>query len=166
MSEEFYNVSVAGDLDEIREMLARDPSLVHAKDKWGFTALHGVAGEDLIEVATCLLDQGANPNAKNDDGITPLHLAAYPSMVELLVKRGAEIDSRSNDGSTPLLTQAAEAEGIDVMRTLLELGEDPKAKDRAGYTAADIARSRQEDEKLEPLGEGGSGAGKKWWKFW
>lgn len=151
MSEEFYNAGVFGDIDEMRRMLELDPTIVHSRDKWGFTALHGVAGEEQYEAAEYLLDHGADPNAKNDEGITPLHLAAYPEMVELLVRRGADINIRSNDECTPLFVQASEAEGYEVMETLLKLGADPKPKNKWGQSALDITRSREESDKIELL---------------
>ncbi|NLS91307.1 MAG: ankyrin repeat domain-containing protein [Planctomycetaceae bacterium] len=157
MSEKFYDAATFGEMRTVREMLAEDPTLIRSTDEWGFTALHGVAGEEQFEMAEFLLDAGADPNAKNDEGITPLHLAAHPEMVELLVRRGADINIRSEDGSTPLLVQAAEAEGYDVMEALLRLGADAKATDGAGRNAIDIARLREEDEKIELLVKYGVG---------
>ena len=151
MSQEFYDTATFGEIDKVRQMLAADSSLIHSKIEWGFTALHGVAGEEQFEMAEYLLDNGADPVAKNDDGITPLHLAVYPEMIQLLVRRGADINVRSNDGRTPLLVQAAEAEGYEAMEVLLKLGADANAKDSRGENALDIARSRDDDDKIELL---------------
>ena len=151
MSQEFYDAAKFGEMDKVREMLAADPGVLHSKVEWDFTALHGVAGEEQLEMAEFLLKAGANPNAGNDEGITPLHLAAYPEMVELFVRHGAGVDVRAKDGRTPLLVQAAEAEGLDVMEALLKLGADANAKDDRGQSALDIAKAREEEEKVKLL---------------
>lgn len=155
MSKQFYEAATFGDMDTVKKMLASDASLVHAKIEWGFTALHGVAGEEQLEMAEFLLDHGADPNAKNEDGITPMHLAVYPEMIELFVRRGGDIEIRSNDGRTPLLVWASEQEGFETMEALLKLGADAKAKDNSGQSAVDFARSREEEDKIELLKQHG-----------
>lgn len=52
-----------------------------------------------------LLERGANINAANRIGFTPLHYAAqnvYPRAVIALIERGADINARTNNGETPL----------------------------------------------------------------
>ncbi|MFP3234586.1 MAG: ankyrin repeat domain-containing protein [Sulfolobaceae archaeon] len=57
-----------------------------------FIAYQFLAFTDLIKVQTAL-EKGANPNAKNNDGWTPLHKAAqegHVEIVKILLKRGTE----------------------------------------------------------------------------
>jgi cytohesin len=52
-----------------------------------------------------MLKHGANPNAKDDNGWTPLHRAAYCGHVEIvmiLLERGADPLIADNEGNIPL----------------------------------------------------------------
>jgi ankyrin repeat protein len=71
--------------------------------------------------------------SKDEDGFTPLHLAAangYKGMVEFLLTTKAEVNSKDNAGSTPL-HQAATAEGqhSDLVELLLAHKADVDAAD-------------------------------------
>ncbi|MOA51592.1 Ankyrin repeats (3 copies) [compost metagenome] len=73
-------------------------------------------------------------------------------MVTCLLNRGAEINKKSSDGSTPLHTQIADGEErLDVVGMLLAKGADKSIKDNDGQTPLDIARARQEEEMIELL---------------
>jgi ankyrin repeat protein len=93
-----YNAAVYGDFALVTRLLDEDQALLNAADEWGFTPLHGVAGEDQPEMAKHLLAKGANVNARNDAGITPLHHAAYPS---LFAKVSALATRRRSGGRMP-----------------------------------------------------------------
>ena len=151
MSREFYDSAVFGELAKLKSMYQADPAILHSVDEYGFTALHGVASEEHIDIAEWLIKQGINPNVKNDDGITPLHLAAYPEMVELLCSLGANIDAQANNGYTPLMNNAVEPDTEEVMEALLELGAKINVKDKKGRTAFDLSNMRGEDEKVKLL---------------
>ena len=56
-------------------------------------------------MASLLLDQGADPNAKNNKDVTPLMIAASRgnmAIVRLLLDRGADARAKAKDGKTAL----------------------------------------------------------------
>ena len=64
-----------GDVATVRELLARDPSLVRSRDKDGSTPLHCAAWNGQAGVAELLLQAGADVNDHNQNehwGTTPL----------------------------------------------------------------------------------------------
>jgi len=76
--------------------------------------------------------------SKDEDGFTPLHLAAangHKEIVEFLLTTKADVNARDNAGSTPL-HQAAAAEGqhSDIVELLLKHGADVDAADRQWLT--------------------------------
>lgn len=150
-AETFYDVAVFGTLNEVKTWIRKDASLVTAKDERGFTALHGVVGEDRPEVARLLIAKGADVNAQTRDGTAPLHVAAYPEMVGILVEAGAKVDLVDNEGRTPLIVQAAEPDSEAVMEALLQRGANVGARDKSGETALTVATAREETRKVELL---------------
>lgn len=71
-------------------------------DELGDTAVHHAARGDAA-ILQLLLDAGANPNARNAGGISPLMLAAgsgRTEMIELLRKAGARLDIKDYQGSS------------------------------------------------------------------
>jgi ankyrin repeat protein len=83
-----------------------------------------------------LIKRGADVDAINKMGVTPLHLASYNNSIEtakLLIERGADVDAKGNGGWTPLY-QATLYNFIEIAKLLLDRGADVKAKDNDGYT--------------------------------
>jgi len=57
------------------------------------------------DIAKFLLQMGSDPNRPTLQGVTPLHLAAElgdPDLCDILVRHGAVVDARDDQGETPL----------------------------------------------------------------
>lgn len=96
---------------------------------------------DLIK-ARDALTKGANIEVKDEDGSTPLHLAAGMGkfeMVKLLLLYKANIEARSNDGSTPLIDAIRYSDNIEVIKLLLSNHSNVNAMKKDGRTAMDFA---------------------------
>ena len=101
---------------------------------------------DLIEngrrgAAAELIAEGADVNAAQGDGTTPLHWAAYKldtELVRLLLEHGARADAANRYGATPL-GEAVKAADAGLVGLLLEAGADPDVPNEDGETALMIA---------------------------
>jgi ankyrin repeat protein len=98
---------------------------VNISDSNGNTLIHKTVllalferlkNKDLDEIMDILLGYGANPNLKNNDGYTPLHLATKPA--------------KDKD----------EKASVQIIQKLLDYSADPKMEDRLGATAFDYGK--------------------------
>lgn len=90
-----------------------------------------------------MVERGADVNARNAAGQTPLMMAAIGSrgerMIELLVHLGADVRARDNNGMTALMHAARRGELENAVK-LLQLGIDPDIKDNNGQALTDHAK--------------------------
>ena len=89
------------------------------------------------------LEAGADPNARDENGDTPLHRAVLwgdAGAIAALLEAGVDPDARDKDGSTPL-HWATLLGGADVIAALLEAGADPGARNDKGQTPFDLIPS-------------------------
>ncbi len=108
----------------------------------GDTALHILAARRDTPWINYFLARGADPNAKNNKGETPLVTAAnigYNEGVELLLNSGARPDESNATGETPLMS-AVHRRDVGMVRLLLKAGANPDRSDSAGRTARDYAK--------------------------
>uniref|UniRef100_A0A8D3C8R1 Ankyrin 1, erythrocytic b n=1 Tax=Scophthalmus maximus TaxID=52904 RepID=A0A8D3C8R1_SCOMX len=108
----------------------------------GYTPLHIAAKQNQMEVASCLLQNGASPNAESLQGITPLHLASQegrPDIVALLISKQANVNLGNKMGYTPL-HQAAQQGHTDIVTLLLKNGAEPNEITSNGTSPLGIAK--------------------------
>ena len=128
---------------EATEMLNRPGSqVVNTRDLTsGETGLHIVTARRDLTWIRFLLQEGANPNIADNNGRTPLIVAAelgFVEGVEALINGGARVDIANSTGETPLIA-AVHARNIDLIIALLEAGADPDLGDNSGRSARDYA---------------------------
>src|SRR5258705_771223 len=107
-AKEIIRAAKAGALEKVKELVATDSALVHARDNDNSTPLHCATWKGHKEVAAFLLDSGADVNAHNNNehwGTTPLHAAPHANqaaIAQLLIDRGANVKAQDMNGKTPL----------------------------------------------------------------
>ena len=118
------------------------------EDKYGNTGLHSVVIEDCLStVVLHLLAAGVDPNSKNNDGDTPVHLAAERLRVDTLrclLAAGGDPNAQGVNGNTALHWASAIARNsVPVVELLLTAGADATVRNNPGMSALDEARKYQ-----------------------
>jgi hypothetical protein len=106
--------------------------------------LHRLAGEGLVEEIRVAIHGGADPNARDAYGQTPLMYAVDHGQLEAvqaLLQQEANVNAQSDAGWTPLMYSSREAwTGWVYAELLLLHGADPRLRNAEGQTARDIAK--------------------------
>lgn len=131
------------DGQEVTDMLASPGStVINTRDATsGDTAMHIVVARRDATWIRFLAAKGANVNARNSKGETPLQLASnfgFVEGIEVLLKLGARVDEANSTGETPLIA-AVHRRDAAMARVLLAAGADPKRNDNSGRSALDYA---------------------------
>jgi uncharacterized protein len=159
---DIFEATSTARLDRVKELVQADPGLASAWSADGFTALHYAAFFNHPEVATHLVNAGANVGAvsRNNMKVMPLHSAVATGAVEvvrLLIAHGADVNARQQDEFTPL-HGAAENGNIEIVQMLLAANASVNSRKEGGKTPLGIAEEKQRDEVITLLRKHGGTA--------
>jgi hypothetical protein len=141
-----------GDTGLLNKLLLNSPDL-ELPNETGRKPLYLAAELGFLQGVVALLQAGADvesSNSVNSDFNTALQQAADKNFIrvaELLIQKGAQIDSRDAGGDTPLLN-AVKKRLPDMVQLLLTHGADRTIEDWNGSTVAKLARGSAEISAL------------------
>ena len=133
------------DGDKVTQLISEPGStVVNVSERTtGDRAVHIVARERDHTWLSFLIGKGAKVDAQNNQGETPLTIAAQLGWTEgaqLLLSQGAGVDLTNSRGETPLIL-AVQRRDVPMVRLLLGRGADPgRADNVAGLSALDYAK--------------------------
>ncbi len=142
--------AASGNPEILREILKYHPNL-EARDQGGKTALFA-AGDyrssdkdgARVECVRLLVEVGADVNARDKDGNTPLHETFLTDVEEELLKLGADVNARNKDGETPIFTNVDD----DAIPLFVKYGADLTIRNNKGQTALDANTHGSQREEV------------------
>jgi ankyrin repeat protein len=157
---EIHDAAATGDLNRVKTLLEADSTLLESKDDRlsykGNTPLISACwgpGSRICQVAVAnyLIDKGANINAKNERGATPLYFSVKDfDLTQRLIDMGAGVNLRAYGDFTPL-HQTTLSGNLKVAGLLIDHGADPNANGTEGTVLHYIIRNSQPDEQMIKL---------------
>ena len=96
-----------------------------------------LCGSGSLQKIIAAIDNGADVNATDNNGFTPLMAAAdsnsNPKVITVLVEAGANVNAKDLAGWSPLM-MAAVTNNLEVMSALVKAGADVNASNNHGWT--------------------------------
>eukprot|EP01094_Clydonella_sp_ATCC50884_P003087 TRINITY_DN1237_c0_g1_i1.p1 TRINITY_DN1237_c0_g1~~TRINITY_DN1237_c0_g1_i1.p1 ORF type:complete len:700 (+),score=298.04 TRINITY_DN1237_c0_g1_i1:87-2186(+) len=146
-----------GDLENLKALAAAQPHVLEGTDYDNRSPLHVAASRGRLEVVQYLLGEGADVNAEDRWGATPLRDALRSknaAVVEVLRNAGAVLTDRS--GLAINLCKAGAAGDIAQISRVLDQGADVNDKDYDGRTALHLASAKGHIDAVRFLVEHGA----------
>jgi ankyrin repeat protein len=125
----------------VKALLARNADS-NLQDNNGWSALMKAVYRRNTECVVTIADRSRQ---EVNHGLLIAALMGHKETAQALLDRGAEIDSRAEDGRTPLMLAASKG-NTNLVEFFLHAGADPALTDNSGATAASLASSKGKGE--------------------
>lgn len=135
-------------------LLLKSGALVNDKDFHNFTILHYACIWGWVSTVQLLLEYDADVNAQTVTGKTPLHFAVeygHLDIVRLLGKQKNLLKNACDTEGTSAFVIAAEAQDVELMQLLLDIGCDIDSVTYRRKSALSLACERQDLEAINWL---------------
>ncbi|MBI4748616.1 MAG: ankyrin repeat domain-containing protein [Acidobacteria bacterium] len=152
--DKFNNCS---DSEELEELLVGEGYVPDIRGQFDGTPLMGAAKSDK-NLTKVLLKHGANSNARDHFGVTPLMyamLSESTAIPKMLIQAGADVNMADKDGRTALMLAAFDGK-TKVVKLLIKAGADVNAKDKLGKTVLDYAIDANQSAVIKVLKAAGA----------
>ena len=157
-----YYAALCGFSNLVEQLIVKYPEHVNAIGGYYLTpAVAALAGRH-FELARVLHRNGSSVEPRGLHGWSPLHSAAYNGdleMVQVLLDYGLDVNSQSDEGSTPLYLRSWGAfndPDLRVIRFLIDHGADPNLRRHDGESPLHRASEHGRIEMVRLLIEGGA----------
>lgn len=148
-----HTAAEAGDRGIVELLIFKNVDM-NARDRdFGHTALMSAIRTGHLDLASYLVQQGADIDIRSHSGATALIFASadgHEALVRQLLAKGAEINAIDSNGDTAL-HWAAQAGHSDVVRMLVNGGAQLELKNQWGKTALDVAKESRQDVVAQML---------------
>ncbi|MEC4896022.1 MAG: ankyrin repeat domain-containing protein [Oscillatoria sp. PMC 1051.18] len=132
------NSATEGDLIKLEEIIQHGVD-INAFCVHGNTALHKACRHQKLSAIKFLLQNGANPNIREEErGMTSLFYAIERKnleIVQILIDNGANLNIKSYEGLTPLMMSVQQPSTLEIATTIIDANPNLNIKDNYGANA-------------------------------
>ncbi|PWI30564.1 hypothetical protein DI383_03690 [Flavobacteriaceae bacterium LYZ1037] len=148
----FNYVSKTGNINMLKQLINKG---IKGTDNAFIFAAYGTRNNtNGLEFYQFLESVGLNPNTKNKDEITPLHIVASRSqdldIINYFISKENNVNQTDKDGNTPFLN-ASSRNNIDVITLLLKQVDDINLVNKKGESALTLAVENNSNKIVELL---------------
>lgn len=150
---EFYYAVIENDVNKVSEMIHDENGFCEKIKPYNESLLYHAAVNGKKEMVEILLEKGCDPDAKNEKGYSPLHVAAlygFTGVVEILLKNKARVNIQDVYGNTPLQEAVSNYNNdMSVIMLLVKNGANPLLQNHYGISPFQLAKKLNNEKAIQ-----------------